>query len=242
MCLIIVSPKGHDVKKAVIQSAMFSNPDGVGIMFDGKIEKYLAPSVEFIHARLLELCDKKFAVHFRMKTHGEVDLENTHPYTLPNGKGYLMHNGILPCGNDWDKTKSDTWHYIRLHLNKGKIDWQSHGATIGSGNKFVFMDKKGNFEIVNKGTGIDYDGAWYSNTYAWDYPRKVRFVKSVGRKNEYPQWDDYASTGNLEFAVISLLETAEKMGLINLPFDPYKMDSNDLSGRIYELESTMLGN
>jgi hypothetical protein len=225
MCLIIVSPKGHDIKKSVTHSAMYNNPDGVGIMFDGKAEKYLTPSAEFIHSRLLELCDKKVAVHFRQATHGDIDHANTHPYALPGG-AYLMHNGILPCGNKADKSKSDTWHYIKLHLSGRKIDWKN--VQLDRHNKFVIMDKKGNFDIVNENTGVDYEGAWYSNTYAWDYPRRPRFIKGYKKRVYTP--------GKLESSVISLLEMAERIGLIDLLDDPYEMSTDDLSDALFEIE------
>ena len=226
MCLIIHSPAGHDISRKVIKSAMSINSDGVGIMFGGEVEKYLNSPVEEIATRTLELCDTEFAIHFRMKTHGDVNLDNVHPFKLPNDGGFLMHNGILPCGNSADPSKPDTWHYIRLHLSNGGINWSN--VALDRGNKFVVMDKKGKFIIVNRETGVDYAGAWYSNTYAWDYPDKVHFTRG------------YSGRRHLTDAVVSLLENAELSGLVSLPYSAEYMDDATLAMYVTELEEAML--
>jgi hypothetical protein len=56
-----------------------------------------------------------------MRTHGDIDLLNCHPYEILNRAEHgldlwLMHNGVLATGNRADITKSDTWHYIQDYL------------------------------------------------------------------------------------------------------------------------------
>src|SRR5690606_11673291 len=43
------------------------------------------------------------------------------------------------------------------------------GDVIGSGNRLIFLEA-GNPEpvIVNRHRGVEHNGCWYSNTYAWD--------------------------------------------------------------------------
>ena len=42
------------------------------------------------------------------------------------------------------------------------------GSHIGSSNKFAFLDKTGQIHVINKDSGVEYEGLWFSNTYAWD--------------------------------------------------------------------------
>ena len=65
-----------------------------------------------------EITGRFCAFHLRMKTHGDINLDNCHPYEVLNQQEHgidlwLMHNGILSTGNASDETKSDTWHYIK---------------------------------------------------------------------------------------------------------------------------------
>ena len=105
------------------------------------------------------------AVHWRMKTHGHVDLTNCHPYDVVEGKVAMMHNGILHTGNSADPTKSDTWHFIKDFLAEpaAKFPGLVHektflemcGEYIDS-NRFVFMDDEGRLSIVNRDQGIEH--------------------------------------------------------------------------------------
>jgi hypothetical protein len=164
-----------------------SNSDGIGVMLakDGEliIQKMLPQSaqdfIEFYHANIK---GKNCAFHLRMKTHGDIDLENCHPYEVLNKAEHgidlwLMHNGILSTGNKADVSKSDTWHYIRDYLRPMLIenpDFAFHpsfadivGKHIGSSNKFVMMDDQGRSVTINQSAGVYWAGLWLSNTYAW---------------------------------------------------------------------------
>lgn len=164
-----------------------SNSDGVGVMFANEgelvIQKILPKSpqdfIEFYHSNIK---GKNCAFHLRMKTHGDIDLENCHPYEVLNRADHgmdlwLMHNGILSTGNKADITKSDTWHYIRDFLRPMLIDnpeFAFHpsfsdivGSHIGSSNKFVLMDNQGRIATINQKAGVYWAGLWLSNTYAW---------------------------------------------------------------------------
>ena len=164
-----------------------SNSDGAGVMYSNNgalvIQKILPKSaqdfIEFYHSSIK---GKNCAFHLRMKTHGDIDLENCHPYEVLNQSDHgidlwLMHNGILSTGNSADISKSDTWHYIRDYLRPMLIDnpdFAFHpsfadivGKHIGSSNKFVMMDDQGRQAIINQSSGVFWGGLWLSNTYAW---------------------------------------------------------------------------
>ena len=188
MCLLVTqqsnSPALSDEWLADFYTA---NADGVGVMYavDGEliVEKILPVNEQdFINFYRNHIQGKECAFHLRMKTHGNIDMENCHPYEVLNHSEHgislwLMHNGVLSTGNDADATKSDTWHYIRDYLRPMLIDnpeFAFHpsfadiiGSHIGASNKFVLMDNNGRQVVINEDAGVYWGGLWLSNTYAW---------------------------------------------------------------------------
>lgn len=189
MCLIITGP-AQKVRESLLTTPGLladvwkSNGDGIGAMHvsddgllvvDKTLAKSLDQAADFI-ARLPE-SDKDLAIHFRMRTHGDVDTLNCHPYPVVEGEVHMMHNGVLQIDDSSDKTKSDTWHYIDKVV-RPQIEvapqiiavpaWQELVAEhIGNSNRLVFLDRSGKLVIVNKHLGIEHDGMWFSNEYAW---------------------------------------------------------------------------
>lgn len=190
MCLIITG-NANKVRTTLLaipgllKDIYDSNKDGIGTMYasdDGivVVNKLVPTNFEEAKAFIETLPDseRELALHFRMRTHGDIDLTNCHPYPILEGAMHMMHNGVIHGIDDKsDKTKSDTWHYIEQIL-KPQLSVAPQlmtlpswlylvGEDIGSNNRFVFLDKEGNLVIVNKKTGIEHDGMWFSNTYAW---------------------------------------------------------------------------
>ena len=187
MCLIITG-QSNKIRTTLLNTNGLlsdihtSNPDGIGIMYATskglKITKTLpknyADALAFIGK--LPQDDRELAIHFRWTTHGHTDMENCHPYNVVNGYVAMMHNGVLHTGNAADKSKSDTWHFIKDYLT-GPVSEHPplvHNAGfltmladfIGD-NRFVFMDGDGRMSHVNYDQGVEHDGMWFSNTYAW---------------------------------------------------------------------------
>lgn len=188
MCLLVTQKKtSPSLSDEWLKDFYSFNSDGVGVMYakNGKltIEKVIPKSAEcFIKFYRKHIEGKNCAYHLRMKTHGNIDLDNCHPYEVLNKNTHgidlwLMHNGVLSTGNDKDKTKSDTWHYIRDYLRpmlEQNPQYAFHpsfakivGEHIGSSNKFVLMDNKGRQVTINEDAGVYWSGLWLSNTYAW---------------------------------------------------------------------------
>lgn len=200
MCLLHTHHKDTILADEWIEDFYDINGDGIGVMYsevtDGKAQlvikkclpKNYAEAQEFYNA---EIKGRECVVHWRMATHGDIDFDNCHPYvvlpldsTCPMA---LMHNGILSNGNYKDKSKSDTWHYVNDYL-KPLLDPMQGGSpdlifkepfveilgdSIGSSNKFVAMDYLGNVSIINRSAGVNWNGIWLSNTYAWSAPRRL---------------------------------------------------------------------
>ena len=188
MCLLItqskISPK---LTHEWLKDFYSYNGDGIGVMRSNNgnliIEKILPKdSDDFINFYEKHIFGYECAFHLRMKTHGNIDLANCHPYEILNKADHgldlwLMHNGILHTDNKDDLTKSDTYHYIKNYLVPMLAKNPDYAFTesfneiisdhIGSSNKFVIMDNLGRQAVINKDQGIYWAGLWLSNTYAW---------------------------------------------------------------------------
>lgn len=199
MCLILTGSSA-EIRSTLLNTKFMladiydANADGLGIMYKNKrglkvvkvLPSTLREVTEFIDR--LPQDDRPMAMHWRMKTHGKIDLTNCHPYDVGT-KGQLayMHNGILATGNASDATKSDTWHFARDFLDEAADAGTDVFHTAGflnlvgeyiGDNRFVFMDDQGRMSIVNKEQGIEHGGLWFSNTYAWEPSRLIPGYRS----------------------------------------------------------------
>lgn len=180
MCILIHHPVNTKFAVEQLQDFYNKNPDGFGaIVKHGdtvKTVKSVGAIAEIIELYKAEVEGNEAIIHFRMKTHGEVNTDNCHPYEVVPGL-WMAHNGVLSTGNDEDKSMSDTWHYIKnfiapiIKQDKSMLFNPAFQALIsdhiGRNNKFGFMDESGKIVIINKSSGITHKGVWYSNTYAW---------------------------------------------------------------------------
>jgi hypothetical protein len=194
MCLLVIQHQdAPKLGKEWLADFYSHNKDGVGVMYvdGGKlIVKKILPKTakDFESFYNKEITGKFCAFHLRMKTHGDINLDNCHPYEVLNQQEHgidlwLMHNGILSTGNASDETKSDTWHYIKNYLVPMLAKNPDFAFTepfaeivaehIGSGNKFVLMDNTGRYQVINQNVGVQWGGLWLSNTYAWSSPYQV---------------------------------------------------------------------
>lgn len=221
MCLIISGPSAQ-LKSTLLNTTglitdiFTSNGDGLGVMYKNKhglrVVKQLPKSV-LDARRLIETLpddDRSLCMHWRMRTHGDTDLANCHPYDVVPGKVAMVHNGILDTGNAADKSKSDTWHFIQdflagpVALSTDLVHEPSFLALIAEfigDNRFVFMDDQGRMSIVNKDQGVTHGDLWFSNTYAWDpallipsYKRRYPRFSGAGwgmDDDDEADWVDY---------------------------------------------------
>lgn len=225
MCLIINKPKDVNFDADFIKGVYERNQDGIGIMYAENNSLYINRYLPKDYADVQKFWDENIAqrecvVHFRLKTHGHIDLRNCHPYQVISSEEgyplYLVHNGILSTGNSKDPQFSDThWFiqdYLRPMLLKNPEFFLTDafaeiiGDFIGSGNKFILMDAYGNQVVINEDRGVQHEGAWLSNTYAWDttgtkysfantFPKGSTYGRYGGNYNYSPA-DAYAGKSN----------------------------------------------
>lgn len=183
MCLLVTG-QAKAIRNAflntpgLIDDVYTNNPDGVGVMHsDGRklyagkfLPKNSTEVRQFIES--LPNDDRDVALHFRMKTHGLIDMENCHPYRV-NHDTWLAHNGVLHTGNATCPDKSDTWHFINDYLSTVPTDTLHNPQFLRlvgefiKNNRFAIMSADGRLSVVNREQGIEVEGIWFSNTYAW---------------------------------------------------------------------------
>ncbi len=199
MCIIVYLPAGAGMDRKTLQTCWDANPDGAGYMFarDGKliIRKGFMDFEKFW--RSFDKADRtagaktNFVLHFRIASHGKVNLENCHPHRIRKSLA-VAHNGIIDCvGAKANGKDSDTVLYVRKILRKLPdgflrskgirnlihltIDW----------SKLAFMDATGRVTLIGEETGVWDDGAWFSNdSYL---VRKVARIWDVWSAKDYTE-------------------------------------------------------
>lgn len=199
MCILIHHTEQTAFGREHLADFYSRNSDGFGALIKGErgmeVVKTLGNLDEIEELYKSRIFGREAIIHFRMQTHGDIDMTNCHPYQVTNDI-WMAHNGVLSTGNAADKTKSDTWHYINDYL---KPMLEAHpelihnpafikmvGDHIGTSNKFGFMDYRGRIAIVNRSAGVEHFNAWLSNTYAWT-PSKWGYYTAQSRY--YSGWD-----------------------------------------------------
>lgn len=184
MCLIIKKPHGKVIPAKHLLYSSDHNADGWGIMWasNGRVhvERGMETGVKALNAALATAKNRRVYTHQRFGTHGSKTLDNCHPFCVLDKDRdgidlYLMHNGVLSAVPEFDLTKSDTWHYMQAlrgailadrSLLTNAAFWKAIAVDIGRSNKFVFLFGDGREVILNRDSGTDIDGLWYSNTYS----------------------------------------------------------------------------
>jgi predicted glutamine amidotransferase len=245
MCILIQHPANTVFTDELLLDFYQHNPDGFGAVYseNGKLVviKTLGKpdEIKAIYHEVLK--GRECIIHYRMKTHGDIDLDNCHPYRVTDDI-WMAHNGILAMGNPIDTRKSDTWHFIEYILRPALTgnpdllfdkDFQDYIADmIGGSNKFAFMHSDGRSVILNEEAGVKHEGAWLSNTYAWSaakyghgysYKRGGNY-SSYYRPGYYDEWDDYEPVG-----VTAKKDANGKTGAVVL-HPTAKQSSNSLYG------------
>ena len=167
MCVIIIKTAGNRLpSKRELRMAYNRNHDGCG--FVSESDHYKSLDFEDFYARLKKVPkDEHCIIHFRWATHGEVSIENCHPFYDKKSDTWFMHNGILAITPYKGKTDSETAFrkllapaIRRYGLYSRELQAAVH-EIIGS-SKFAFM-QGGNLKAF--GHFIEYKGCYYSNLY-----------------------------------------------------------------------------
>ena len=183
MCIAIMKSANKKISKSTLRRCYDANPDGAGFMYaEDKqlvVNKGYFTFKEF-YKEYKPHGDKQVLIHFRIKTHGPIDKDNCHPFLVNSGLG-IIHNGIITGYGS--SIKSDTIEFtesilqkiVAKHGNNSLFDdpmVELIENVIGY-SKLVFLDRHGNYTIMNEKKGNWNDGVWYSNM-SWKKPEPVK--------------------------------------------------------------------
>lgn len=195
MCLIAYAPKKSLISLASLSNAYDNNKDGWGICYQDTTEgrvmiiKEMSDFERFKEVWANDIPDDvPVGVHFRWRTHGDLGLDNIHPYTILSKDAgdpidlVLMHNGVISYIHKSGDKRSDTQMYVDLilqpMLRKAPMLYKDDSfqfiieRDIGKSSKFLLFPSPGDDNpvcIYNKESGHeekDQPDVWYSNYYS----------------------------------------------------------------------------
>jgi len=184
MCIIAVNVLGSILSEEVLNNCWDNNPDGAGIMYavDNQLHIYKTLEKNKLIEKYNEIRTKypdiDIVLHFRLATHGSVNIDNTHP-VIVNKDLAFVHNGIIRevmHTSLASRCKDYSDSRIFGEMLKGVADkiFEDKGlqelleSYIGH-SKIVFMDNCGRVLTLNELYGVyDVEGNWFSNqTYLY---------------------------------------------------------------------------
>lgn len=250
MCIIVLDKQGGSVTEKQIRNMFTRNGDGFGITpLDGKTRNTFKVGNPRDVDEVLELWarhkDAPYTAHLRLKTHGEIDEINCHPYALFGNDTWLYHNGILNVVPEVDRKMSDTWHLVEYFLRPiGRRLFKyledpnfklSLGKMIGATNKLVFVSPNA-VHIVNEGSGkwrAD-NNLWLSNELCVDAP-KAAGTSWWETRGAYEYKPPVTTTKNTSVSKGSKREHVTPPWQVQFPFDKETLASmslNDMAAAI----------
>lgn len=183
MCIIAIQPKNEIISEQTLANCWDNNNDGAGIMYaiDGKIivHKELHSFDKFLsYKKQVDKLNVNIVLHFRISTSGMIDKNNIHPFKV-NENLYFCHNGILDINVPIGSKINDTQIYNNVFMKGMNPRFIYNESTRNliqysiNKNKFVFLDNKGEFFILNEQLGTWDENKWFSNdSYLYSYNYK----------------------------------------------------------------------
>ena len=195
MCIIAYKPKGIKLpKEKILKNCWYNNTDGTGIAIqrDGKItiKKFMKAEPFFAYAKQNVRKQDNVIYHFRIATHGSIELKNAHPFIITKDwkemdetqsvttKNVLAHNGIITSLVNDHKT-SDSKILAHLLADKSINDnlFKSEGVrelikTVLDTDRLVVMNKSGEAFLLGdfeKEKGIYYSNFTFRYRKNWQY-------------------------------------------------------------------------
>lgn len=200
MCIAILKPKDKILDKDLLKQCSIKNPDGCGFAYIDKktsdiiINKFMLFEDFWKEYSKLQK-NNTMLIHFRIATHGNVEIQNCHPFKL-NDRMALIHNGIISGYGSKTENLSDTRDFISKVIgNISHKMWKnpSFRELVGkaiSYSKFAILDTDENYYIINEDKGHWYNGVWFSNKsyeiVKYDTTTKDTTTKYVTRVGSTP--------------------------------------------------------
>ena len=209
MCIAILKTKDGNITDEQLLNCFDNNPDGAGLAYtkDNKIfiVKGIFDAKQFVeeyHKAVAE-ADGAMLVHCRIGTSGFKDYTNCHPHVVSD-ECVMIHNGILSIDVPKGSKVSDTVLYVEQYLKPLPKDFMLNDGImslitdhIGAGNKFVFLNNRGDFSIANEKAGHWKNGVWFSN---YSYEAYSFYTKGYkGKSKAYSPYTSYWDEDDYEW-------------------------------------------
>ena len=196
MCIIVFKPKNvQKPSDKILEKCFGNNPDGAGVAIQRNEKIYINKFMEvetyinFVRNNVKQ--SDNVIYHFRIATHGKVNLENTHPFVITEDynemnetdcittKNVLAHNGVITTLTTVGKDESDSKILANLLADKDINNnlFLSEGIrklieVIIETDKLVILNKEGKFILLGhfeKENGIYYSNKTYKYNKFYDY-------------------------------------------------------------------------
>ena len=199
MCIAILNTTGN-LSLKTFKICWDANPDGAGLTYyDGDSIQILKEmkNVKVFHEKYLAI-RKQFptidiAIHFRIATHGKVNITNCHPFKV-NRKTAFIHNGMI---THFEKNTefSDTYLFNESILKQLPANFITNTAILEMLGNYIDYSKLviisgENAVIVNEHLGKWDGGNWYSNSSYKPY-KEITPTKNSQYKYSYKDWGDW---------------------------------------------------
>lgn len=219
MCLLTFIPAGVEFDYARARKSATANPDGFGFAIHAGIAIIKDHDMDFekLWIRWVDMrkcyLNSVAMFHFRIATHGTLDVDNCHPFDVGDTKDVVLgHNGILPLVMPVHEVRSDTKLFAEIILPAmGGVCALDNLETFKNleewayGSKLVILsaDPKSKYDwyIVNEPDGHWEHGMWWSNrSYVYSYaPAYVNYgyassalASTKSKSYNYDDRDDIA--------------------------------------------------
>jgi predicted glutamine amidotransferase len=200
MCFILSTYYLQEEHIELINQQWKDNPHGAGIAFIDDNKLTITKGImtrSFLNKCLKSHLYETVIVHLRFATHGNKDIDNTHPFLTCSGGAAMAHNGILPSPWSSSGSVSDSRMMAETLSMLKVIDIVRDSAQIGyqiGHNKLVFLSKEGFIHIINHELGewIEKGKTWISNRITpfhstdnwWNESKYDKFSSSVSLDDE----------------------------------------------------------
>ena len=207
MCIAILNQTGT-ISLKTFKTCWNNNPDGAGFCyFDGKKIQIIKEmkSVKYLHSEYIKVRQKypsiDIAIHFRVATHGRVNITNCHPFKISDTSAFI-HNGII-SHMEAKPEFSDTYQFNELIMKGLPANFTQNNAVLELLGGYIGYSKlviiNGTTSaIVNEDLGHWNEGNWYSNnSYKPAEPKKPSnivpvknsIISSTSKPGNFEYWD-----------------------------------------------------
>lgn len=198
MCIAIYHDQRCPLTESEFENSWRANPDGGGfVYFDENNELVIKKSMDKneMKKKYYDAIEKysetsPFAVHFRIATHGGVNIDNVHPFRA-NAHTVVMHNGIIPVLMDKGEKRSDTRVFVDEYMSRLPKGWLDDEYIVDMTEEFIGSSKliimtndprlRSYLYILNEKQGhwSESGTTWYSNkSYCTYKPQTTKYSLS----------------------------------------------------------------